>query len=456
MRRASRLLSLAAVLCFAIAAHASDREVRDDAHHCRFERPEGWTTLGAEVLEDFHSRVAAIVKALGTDQFESIAAFGAPHGEDGRPLACFTAIFSPWTSRPRTYAGLERRFSKEMLGAGGVVVAALMTETAPHIDDVVVDRERGRLRSHGTMAVDVGDIATYGVGLPGKDGVVWLHAFAQSANASVAWTLLDGVADSFRWDEGHEFHEDVVSTADVAGARPWRDDAHRWSVTLPDGWSVRHRSEAAQPNAAGSIPQPGDGFSRSIRFAPANAEECVDPVVIVGWVPGELHRATWTQLEHTFGIDDFRRRLAKQSFGIGEVRGKFDVGFFVFDEQRRCMTAEYSCDLAGLRWKGLWISFFGRDGGAHLIYRAMEKDFETARPTFDALVDSFRFDDGFRWGDSAWSIDWKAFGTTAAVVAGIGALVGATFWLVRAREAKHATARARERLSRPSRATVRP
>ena len=446
MRAAARLLSLATTLCVAVAAVASDRIVRDDAHHFGFEPPETWTPLDAKFLDDVRAGTAEMTKPIETATGEecdwsAIAAFGVRPDEDGRQTSCFMVGFQRWPSKPHSYTGIEKRFSKEVMSAGRVLVADLAATTVPEFGDVVVDRSRKRVTQHGSMTTaDVGNLAMYTVGLLGTEGIVWLHAYARPEDAAAAWPLIDGVADSFRWDDGYEFREDAVADA-VAGPTAWRDDPHRWSVTVPDGWTQRP-------------PQPGDASMCVARFAPTNSEEGIDPVVVAGYVPAEFHSVSWAEFESGFTCDDLERIISRSCLVIGKTASQVECGRAVFDKHRGRMSATYSMEFAGLRRKGVLVNFFGRDGGAMFMCIAMEKDFAAAQPSFDALVDSFRFDDGYRWEDlfPFESIDWGSVGKSVALVVGIGAVgtvLGAVLVrIVRARQDKAARPRVQERLMR--------
>lgn len=239
MRGAARLLALATTLGAAAIAFASDRVIRDDAHHFQFERPETWTRCDEKVSDEFGARFAVLTKTFDRSMkaqcdLAFITALGGPCEEDGRRSAYVAAAIQRWSPPPCSYAGLARRYSKEIMDSGALLLEELPLPIGTR-SDVVVDRTRGRISWHGTTTIDgVGVVPAYTIGLPGKEGIVWLYAFARPARDEAAWTLVDAIADSFRWDDGYEFHEEVVAGS-VSGPRPWRDDANRWSVTIPDG-----------------------------------------------------------------------------------------------------------------------------------------------------------------------------------------------------------------------------
>ena len=438
MRGVVGLLSLATSLWIALAAFADDRVIRDDARHFQFERPEAWTACNPNVTDAMRAFTASqremVEDSTGKQcDFAVISALDGPCDDDGRPSLFFVALFHRWIPRPHTYAGIEKCFSTELTAAGAALAARLRAQATTH-SDAVVDRARGRVTSHGTMAIDgVGVVPSYSVGVPGKEGMVLLQAFAHPADAEAAWKLVDGIADSFRWDDGYEYREDVVADT-PAGPHPWRDDVHRWSVTIPDGW-IEH--PAQERDAAECV----------VRFAPPSAEFGLDPFVVAGWAPAEFHTESWEEFERVFTRELFER-MASESFG--GTRSKVESNHAVFDKHRGRMTVTFTNEFGGLRWKGVIVNCFGRDGAAVLSFTAMEKDFESARPSFDALVESFRFDDGYGWEDAfpIASLDWGAVAWKTAAILGVGALLAAAVWFVRTRESKADIARARDRLKR--------
>lgn len=196
--------------------------------------------------------------------------------------------------------------------------------------------------------------------------------------------------------------------------------------------------------------QPDDSGKCIVRFSPPNAEFGLDPYVIAFSMPAEFHSVTFDEFASVINADLLERMISETSFGFGRTRAKVECGRAVFDKHRGRMTATYSTEFAGLRWKGVFVSCFGRDGGTTLAFNAMEKDFAAAQPAFDSLVESFRFDDGHGWEDAFpfASIDWGAAVLKAALIAGIGVFVAVAVWFVRTRESKADVVRARERLRR--------
>jgi len=190
-------------------------------------------------------------------------------------------------------------------------------------------------------------------------------------------------------------------------------------------------------------------------FAPANAEFGVDPTVHAFWVPAELHRQSWAEIVSALGGEDgIRRMFRDKAFSFGKAVHQVDCNEVVFDERHARITAKFASEFGGLRWTGVLVSFVGRDGVAEIACHAMEKDFAKSKPQFDALVDSFRFDEGYGRGDL--HPFWIALGKAIAVAVGLGVLVAVALWIARAREGKKASAKARERLARSRPATVRP
>jgi hypothetical protein len=435
MNGALRLLSLATTLCVAGAAFGEDREVRNAARHFRFERPEAWTPIDGEFLDGLRAEFSKLSKAFEPLEvgFELIGSFGVPPVADGgRPLF-FAVIVQRWSSAPRTYAGLKRRFSNDFSG----VVAEQLGLPRGRIDGLEFDRERGRVMGRGeTTRDEAGDVESRMVGLVGKEGVVWFVGHARPADVTAARALIDGVADSFRWDDGFEYRE-APTTGVVVGPTEWRDVSGRWSTDLPRGWT-------------GRPPSPGDSKWLVAWFAPKDAEQWIDPTVMVGWAPVDVGRASWAEFESACLGDRMQQLFAASPFGFGAVKAKVDCGRTVFDKLTGRSTTEFAVEFAGLRWKGIWVMYFGRDGAAQFVLHAMESDFDAAKPAFDEIVESFRLDDGFGWKDAfpLESIDWAAVGRNAAAVTGLGVLCVAIVRIVRARRAKRDGAAARERLLR--------
>src|SRR5262249_51458981 len=158
----------------------------------------------------------------------------------------------------------------------------------------------------------------------------------------------------------------------------------------------------------------------------------LEPFAIAGWIPVELHGVSFADFERGFTCEGFERMISGASVAFGKTRSNVNCGRASFDKHRGRMTATYSMEFAGVRRRGVWVHCFGRDGGVAFCFSAMEKDFAAGQPAFDALVESFRFDDGYGWEDTFpfQSIDWAAVVLKAALITGVGVLVAVAVWIV--------------------------
>jgi hypothetical protein len=205
----------------------------------------------------------------------------------------------------------------------------------------------------------------------------------------------------------------------------YRDSAHRWAVTLPDGWALRPDSEVAEANAAAG----GGGFSYVAKFAPADAVDDSAPYVLAQWTPGPLGKASWSEIERQLGAADLKKLVSESGSAASALAEQADFGRIVLDEKKRRMIVRISLDLPdGGKRLGVCVGHFGKDGMAQLNCYAMEKDFPARQAVFDAMTDSFRFDSGAEWSEPSFlsSLDWSSmvvrmivFGIVGAFVAGI-------------------------------------
>jgi hypothetical protein len=105
------------------------------------------------------------------------------------------------------------------------------------------------------------------------------------------------------------------------------------------------------------------------------------------------------------------------------------VGQYRPDVKRQLVTLPLSSNVTGLGpVRCLLVLKPGRDGFAQLMFYDRESDFETSSKEFDAMLDSFRFDEGYEYKGKVEENGWGTFLARQFVM---GLLVVGILWLVR-------------------------
>jgi len=180
----------------------------------------------------------------------------------------------------------------------------------------------------------------------------------------------------------------------LAGAEPYRDAEHHFTVSLPEGWVVM---DPAVVNAATQLAKTlGQKVRYLTGFQPEGQKVGEDPYVLVHVREARLSGATYEEIEESM------RGTPEQ---IAKVKGLMlqpSGADARLDRKRNRVVVEIRAGVMGLvRMQGTSFGLLGADGIVFLHCYAPEAQFDAYRPTFDAMVNSFRFDKGYEFVPSS-------------------------------------------------------
>jgi hypothetical protein len=139
-----------------------------------------------------------------------------------------------------------------------------------------------------------------------------------------------------------------------------------------------------------------------------------------------------------FSLESVVQQLGKVapdaiSITADTLRGLADhttIGHAPIDRRRTMVCAPLTVDVKGIGpVRGFLAMCPGRQGITQLNFYSVQGDYAEHEPAFQAMLDSFRFDPGFEYGETARgvptpTVDWAAALIGGVVCAVIGAVVG--------------------------------
>src|SRR5688572_4781684 len=193
----SWMLPVAFVVFCAVAAQTDEH--RDARMHYVFQLPDGWTKLPAETIE--------LATAMGKEAFDT----------GYQPADQLPGQFPFFVVQPTSqqFAG----FSLEDIARGlarANPIGMHKEGFKPFIKNARVasfdfDKTKKRvvirieLTTIDLNATDERKVRGISYGMIGDDAIVWLHCYALEQDFERYSAMFNGAADSFRYDNGHEF-----------------------------------------------------------------------------------------------------------------------------------------------------------------------------------------------------------------------------------------------------------
>jgi hypothetical protein len=182
---------LAIGLWLSLAASAGAEEYRNDAGHWRVEIPKNWVRFDAAKRAEV-KRNAADPNVVFHDGFERIV------GRPGFEVPPFLLIFEvKGNHRFLTYDLLEEALRRE--------VQKLALEPGTKLGKVSLDRKNHRMTAELEVQAPAGKMQGIAYGFIGRDSIVLIQCFAPERDFPVQKGAFDGLADSFRYDDGFQF-----------------------------------------------------------------------------------------------------------------------------------------------------------------------------------------------------------------------------------------------------------
>lgn len=198
MRRGHRLVFVCFAACVLLllgaGAGADAEEYRSEAGRFRVQMPAGWGRFAPFRMNQVK---AGAGNKPGTVIHEG---YELPNRFDGMPFILIMEVqnkMGPFESHDSVQRSLDRDFRKGFeQGAKGTA----------SVGPIQVDRAKNRFSADTELRLPNGQRAK-GVlfGFLGKEGVVMIQCLAMENEAAAFRPTFDGVADSFRFDEGFQF-----------------------------------------------------------------------------------------------------------------------------------------------------------------------------------------------------------------------------------------------------------
>jgi hypothetical protein len=169
-----------------------------------------------------------------------------------------------------------------------------------------------------------------------------------------------------------------------ASAEELRNDAGHWRMQIPAKWArmgidkmAQFRAPANEPNVVSHGGFELAEFRRGADQAPFFVIEedrgARNPFETYDQIESELNR-------------DFRRLLeAQPGVRVGKVK---------LDRKKNRIEAELEMNQPGAKVQGIVYAFLGKNSILTVACFAHERDYPQQKETFDAMADSFRYDDG--------------------------------------------------------------
>jgi hypothetical protein len=183
-----------------------------------------------------------------------------------------------------------------------------------------------------------------------------------------------------------------------ARAEDYRDESRHYALTLPDDWTLMAPEWLAAINA---FSREKVGIEYQAGFAVKDRPAGSTPYVLVQHLNKSLEGKTYDQID---------RSLANEmSQGVKQVEGKFadvakdlSVGQAALDRARNRIIIRGQMDVVDTgRIKSVSFGPLGEQGIVLVHCYALEPEFDSRLPTFNAIAESFRFDPGYEFVPSS-------------------------------------------------------
>ncbi len=213
-------------------------------------------------------------------------------------------------------------------------------------------------------------------------------------------------------------------------AGPHRDEARHCTFNIPNNW----------------IPVPAEMLAEANRMAKNNNVQFQ-----AGYEPKELtpgpngERYPYFFLQHIKingpgSYEDIERSIAKGvPNGVKKMEGELkdlvsniSVGSAVLDRTKNRIILRIELTLPnGAKVQGVSYGFIGKEGILNLHCYALEKDFNRLLPTYNAMADSFAYDQGYEFVPGRGVFSWLNWSNGGIIGAIIGGLIGGVIALGR-------------------------
>jgi hypothetical protein len=216
----------------------------------------------------------------------------------------------------------------------------------------------------------------------------------------------------------------LLMAAPAVGAEPYRDAARHYSLTIPPGWKAMPPNAVMMINNMVRQKMPGVDIRYDGAFQLQGQQPGAYPYILVQVQPIPGGGASYEQIEAELA-KGVKEGIKKVEGPISDLAKNLSVGTPALDRTRNRVVTRIEMDVLGVgRIQGLSVGFLGANDMVYLHCYAREADFPKYLPTFDALLESFRFDPGYAFVPQSNDPFWRGIGSGALVGAVAGGLAG--------------------------------
>jgi hypothetical protein len=180
-------------------------------------------------------------------------------------------------------------------------------------------------------------------------------------------------------------------------AESYRDDAHHFTLQLPEGWGRMPPDALAAANASGQDwPVPKSDFLAGFhRTTPARAGS---PIILLQFEPERLEGKSLEEIERKWSRDS--QRVARLGEGlVANGRSSLSVEPVVIDRDAKRLTLRVRMDVPGAPPLACYtVGTIGKRGIVLLHCYTAEAEFAQWLPELIAIADSVHFDSGYEFG----------------------------------------------------------
>lgn len=215
----------------------------------------------------------------------------------------------------------------------------------------------------------------------------------------------------------------LLAAARAGAQTAYTDSQRHWSCTLPKGWSRMPQAQVDFSNRQMQRAMGRSAFSTNyiVGFIEGEMQTPGSPYVLVQQTVMPMEGQSYDDIEE--GLAGVKNGVEQASGAMKGIASGLKAGVPRVDRERNRMYLSTEITVIGIgKMKGLSIGFFGKEGFIQLNCFAGVDDFDAAIPTFEALADSFAYDEGYVFVPG--SSKWSRIGLMAAVGAAIGGLSG--------------------------------
>jgi hypothetical protein len=215
----------------------------------------------------------------------------------------------------------------------------------------------------------------------------------------------------------------IIAIAANASAGEYRNEAHRFSMTIPDDWVEIPAAEIASTNAEVARRNFGTKVEYIAGFRQTARGFGMAPYILIQPLPNSIRGASYDELERSLSRE-LGTEIKNAEGAIADLGKNLQVGSAALDRSKNRVVIRLQMDVVGQgRTQTLSVGHLGAERIIMVHAYAIEQEFQGALPTFERINDSFRFDPGHQFTPGSGGF-WGNVGRGAGRGALIGAIVG--------------------------------